>query len=501
MIEKTSWNSENILKNINEHLLANKWLKDILEVTYTYKDNFNITLFSDFAWLSRDSNHDDLLNITKQKLLDVTSEINHIINEINNEKSKNEKEDITLWYLYYIKNLLKITILWLPFEVQKATWNITLSKSEIEERIKNIEELETEVFWGLIKNNSFETTKSHEYIKNLLSKNSDMISENEFMFMNIVLSKIRSLDSYDDNELKPLNNTKNSTKIVIPDIDISREDYIQIFKLVLNIYDIKKDVIISDVKNMYDWDNWIEVPNNDKYKTIKLEKVLKMIAHELETHGIILDNNEKILGTVKWGWQLPREEWLAKIAEWILEWHTIDDFRNISFSLPEILAGELLKQEDYKKFIEIYLKLVWKDKLYSVSDRILRRKRNYPLDYIGVQHKDTTYSRWLIQIVEYISQWWNWEDLYTAKVNFDDINKAKKIRDKDHKHTKHPKLLSEIILYKLNNPKLDKNDFLKYLSEKYKWFLSKNDISKVNSLNHKQKKELIEILNIINQNK
>jgi len=70
--------------------------------------------------------------------------------------------------------------------------------------------------------------------------------------MNIVLSKIRSLDSYDYDELKPSNNTTNSVKTVIPDIDISRDDYIQIFKLVLNIYDIKKDVIISDVKNMYD---------------------------------------------------------------------------------------------------------------------------------------------------------------------------------------------------------------------------------------------------------
>ncbi len=496
-------NSEHILKDIDENLLNNKWLKDILEVTYIYDNNFNITLFSDFAWLSKDTTHDVLFNITDKKLWDTINEIENLIDLINKSKSENgnEKIEIALWYLYYIKHILEITKIWLPFEIEKATWYVWTSSVDKKNRVSQIEQLEKLVFWWQVKDNIFETTKSYEYIQNVLTKNSEKISDNEFMIMNIILSKIKSLDSYDDSVLDKSKQKKTEYINTIPDIDISREDYMKIFKLVLEIYNIKKDVILSNTTNIYDANESIEIPNNDKYKTLKLESVLKMISHELETHFIILDNNEHLLWSIKWWWQLPREEWLAKIAEWILVWKSIDDFKNISFSLPEILAWEMLEQEEYEKFIDIYLKLVNKNNAYTTKDRILRRKRNYPLDYIWVQHKDTTYSRWLIQIIDYISQWWNWEDLYTAKVNFDDMNKAIIIRDEQHNHTKYPKLISEVILYKLNHKTLNQSDFLHVLSEKYKGFLSQDNISKVESLGYEQKKQLIEILNIINQTK
>jgi hypothetical protein len=32
-----------------------------------------------------------------------------------------------------------------------------------------------------------------------------------------------------------------------------------------------------------------------------------------------------------------------------------------------------------------------------------RRKRNYPDDYVGVQHKDVTYVRGLIRVADYLS--------------------------------------------------------------------------------------------------
>jgi len=45
------------------------------------------------------------------------------------------------------------------------------------------------------------------------------------------------------------------------------------------------------------------------------------------------------------------------------------------------LAGEILETDEYKKFLQIYLKLIGKDDIYNVDDRLLRRKRNYPIGY------------------------------------------------------------------------------------------------------------------------
>ena len=486
------------IQDLENDLLHNKWLRGISEVTYKYdNDGFNKTLFTDFAWINKTNDHKLLLSETEAKLNNILTRLEKIQNTLKKYESKGDKNDIIIWYIEYIYNIFRMTLLWLPFEVEKATRYIWLNSNEILNRRNEIEELDKQIFWWLMSQNSFETTKCCEYIEKSLNEWSTRLSENEFMFLNIILSKFKWLETYDENLLNS-NINKNSSEI--PDVEINRDDYVKIFELIYEIYWIKKHVNISWVTNVTDLDESLEIPDNKEYSKLKLSKVLELINHEIETHWITLHNNKLLLGNIKWWWQLNREESLAKMSEGVLIWKSLEDFVNISFSGPEILAGEILETDEYKKFLQIYLKLIGKDDIYNVDDRLLRRKRNYPIGYKWVQHKDTSYSRWFIDIINYIESGKDIKDLYTAQVDFKDIDKVIKIQ-KDWKHEiKYPKMLSEVILYKIKNGTLNINSFRKYLGEKYLNIINKNHMSSVKKLNISQKKQLIEILGIIKKN-
>ena len=133
---------DTIVNTLKENIFTSKMV-DIFELTFAYDTNngkfFNRTLFTDFAWLS--------MQDSKEKLFSTTNSLLHI-KKLYIQQARNEllqlpkiegKSDILLWTLNYIEKIIDLTILGLPFEIEKAGHTLTLSPQEIEQRTKNTE--------------------------------------------------------------------------------------------------------------------------------------------------------------------------------------------------------------------------------------------------------------------------------------------------------------------------------------------------------------------------
>jgi len=84
-------------------------------------------------------------------------------------------------------------------------------------------------------------------------------------------------------------------------------------------------------------------------------------------------------------------------------------------------------------------------KMKNGENYYLRRKRNYPLDFPGVQHKDTSYYRGQKAVQKYLETGNDIKDLYIGKVSFEDIPLLKKEAKNKNITTQYPFLLGEII--------------------------------------------------------
>jgi hypothetical protein len=73
---------------------------------------------------------------------------------------------------------------------------------------------------------------------------------------------------------------------------INRENYIRIFELVLAMYGINKPVEIDERSSIYDGDDALYIPSSKEYNTLSIQKILKLIQHEIERHMLSLENNE-----------------------------------------------------------------------------------------------------------------------------------------------------------------------------------------------------------------
>ncbi len=80
---------------------------------------------------------------------------------------------------------------------------------------------------------------------------------------------------------------------------IEREHYVRIFELSLQFYEIQKPVIVDARSSIYDAPEALYIPNDFAYDTLKIQRVLQLLAHEVETHYLIQENNSVVLGDLK----------------------------------------------------------------------------------------------------------------------------------------------------------------------------------------------------------
>jgi len=505
-----------LLEKMNKDLF-NKELSDIVEVTYAYSDLWNWNFFNktlfwtllwiDFYWKEKNEEKNFWKNIswniselfiqTELKLLEKKDLVIKYKESLQLFlKENNPRTQILLWTLEYILNILDLTITWLPFEAEKAWLNHNLSSNEISKRVISLENIETKLFWWKVSENEYEVRGSYEFLLELFQKQKKILNQEEQENFLWYLDTIKNSFNY----LQDVNNLPNekykTESLKLLDRNISRENYIKIFKLIFQIYDLKKDIIVEERSSIYDWADYLWIPDSDSYKNLTIKRILELIQHEIETHYIIEDNNSKTLWKFRWWDNLPREEWLAMSAEWILKWNNLEDIK-VSWSIPDILMWEILSWEEYKKFLILLSKL----KSTKNSNWIfLRRKRNYPLNYNWVQHKDTTYNRWQHKILNFISSWSDIKDLYVWKVSFDDIPKTKEIIKIENIKIIYPLLIWELLKYVILNNSLIEKDFWEYIEQKYPFLNIKQEISdkSIKRLTFFMKRKVVQILNLFN---
>lgn len=490
------WGFDLIVNKLQETFFTPKTV-DIFELTFAYdsKDGklFNRTLFTDFAWLSIKNTQEELFSITNSLLHIKKMYIQQARKDIVQLPKIDGKSEILLGTLGYIEKILDLTILWLPFEIEKIWYPLLLSPQDVEQRVKKMEAIEATLFGGNIRENPLEVANCYRSLKTKIDKKIPMMTERQRQLSKKVLDTIKNLPAFIDVDGIFKNRQKDTRDInykkIITDNKtllekkISREDYVKIFELVFALYGIEKTVKIDERTSIYDGEDALYIPNNKNYETLNLQKILSLIQHEIERHMISLENNQKNLGWFRWWYNLFMEEWTAMIMEWILQWKSLSEYGWMSINLPNLLVGELLDGEEYKEFLSIF----------SSKEVVMeRKKRLYPKYYRGVQHKDTVYTRWPKAVISYITRWWNPKDTFLWRLQEKDISKIQK-----NTITKYPKLVAEVILYKLINNTINDSEFKEFIRGKYDFLDEESIKDKMNNFTFDQKKQLIEVFKII----
>lgn len=518
MEAKNSLNSDFdiLLEEMNRDLF-NKELSDIVEVTYAYADLWNWvflnkTLFWTFLWKVYDGKdkqeekrfwEEVSINIaenftqTKAKLLHKKSLVIKYKESLQEFlKEKNPRIQILLWTLDYLSNILDLTILWLPFEAQKAWVQYNFSGEEIEKRVNNLEEIEKKLFGWNISENEYEVQGSFEFLTKLFEKQKQKLTLEEQERFSWYLQTLKQNFPYiiDTKEILEKDVQKKEKSEVLKQ-EISRENYVKILKLAMEIYGIEKPIIVEERSSIYDGEEYLGIPNSEAYKTLKTQRILELIQHEIETHYIIEKNNAQTLGKFRWAKNLPREEWLAMTAEAFLKWENLEDIE-VWWAIPDLLMWEILLWEEYRDFHILLSKL--KD-TKNASWLFLRRKRNYPLNYRWVQHKDTSYNRWQHKIVDFIKWWWNVKDLYLWKVSFENLGKTKEIIESENIKIIYPLLIWELLQYVILWKELQENEFWNFIQKKYPFLNIRQEIvnNSIERLSFWVKRKVVQILQLI----
>lgn len=498
-----------ISKKINKIIIEEK-LEKIIEMTYSYKEinnNFfyNITLFEEFTWIKYDLdkaiNFFSLKNILENKLNSNILNIWILILDLESE-TLDDKWKILYKSLLYIKKILEIVLIWIEFELEKAGYKITLTIEEQLNKISIIEEIEEQNFWLKIKNNLLEINLIHDYLFSLYINTKKNITTSEQIFFLKYINKLNNFFTNKNIVVNKINKKKeqfNFSKNIV-----SREKYMNIFSFIISdIYGLEQQVITTEASSIYDWEKILEIPKNDLYLTLSIKRILELIVHEIESHYINSFNNKILIWNYRWARNLEKEEWLAKVMEAFLSEDKIDRMVFKPTYMIKILYSELYSGDEFYKFIDIY------NKMYEFRrepiNEFLRQKRNYSLSLKGGQHKDISYWRWMMKVMDYLIWWWDFSLLFMWKVWFEDLDKLDSLYKKQKNKLIFPMFLWDIISlylkFKEKWEKFDMNldDIVIFLEKKYnfKWIerfnLKKNIWSKINKI-----KELLTMFDNLN---
>lgn len=496
-----------LARNLNKLiLLAEEYvfhgdLEKIIEVTYSYRDIWdwfllNETLFEEYLWLSYpDYNVEYLARRYKYKVQVQVVIIDEILKKISSltmlSRSESLRRSIFRESLEYVKNILEISVLWTSFEMEKAWFTTGLTELQTKNIIKEIEEKEKEAFWGKVIENSQEFSFCYNFIvKNHESKQKSLW-ENDRKAMKKYLKDIKKsaqCDVVDTPDIK-IKYIKGS----FMKKDILRKDYRKIFDSVCELYGLPQKTKITNAGSIYDGDNFLEIPRNDAFSSFTVERLLKLLTHEIESHYINSYNGRLLLWKFRWAKNLPKEEWLAMFMEKIFHWYTYDNIDNIVEYFFTMIAWECL---DWEKF-EDFMRIMWKEykckRDYTTS--VVRAKRNYSVEHIWVQHKDVVYFRWLTKVLKYLKWGWDFRKLFLWKVGFEDIENIETIyrafKNKDE--LVFPVFISDLVHYYFTKKLQDDTfeflipEYYLYLKKKY-WFIDIESFKIIDHINKDWKK-------------
>ena len=526
----------------------NPWIDAILEVTYWYTkiENwkyYNTSLFEEYCWfpyVSEDeysvfleNNDIPLQNVDVPQLIDYwklknkfiskaewdIEKFSSLFNEITNTNEQdfaaywigsNEKK-VLIESIEHNICLVKLAINWLDFELEKAWYVHWMNEEEIQEKIQENERLEKIVFWGNILDNQKESEYAYQYMmktfKNHLDKSqeeqqkrvddglakrvlncpeTDRLSWYMRRIEKKILSKWYSISPSKKNEVQ--NPTRDFFR-KFSHVRIPREKIKNFFQDTISLQWMRQWVKITEKGAIYDWPDNLEIPGSESFESLDFERVCWLAVHEILAHYVNQANHENwTFWKVRLSWNVEKEEWLAMLVEKMFKGLPVTWEDAVNHSFIMVLAAEIFSWDELEDFIDLYMDI--SERKSSVLKNLQRRKRNYPDNYIGVQHKDVAYVRWLIRVADYL--WntdsnepaWHIEDLFVWKVWLGSII-AWDFRFDEEKML-FPILSTDIMLFYIMNSlnwksirDLGHDKFISYITDKYKWVVSEKSLKKL----------------------
>lgn len=537
-------NEENLII-FDEKNWIGKDLWKISEVTYSYdeKTKINTTLFVVW-WELNLEEYKNADRVTKQLLIlhaqktlekrlhDKKAQIKSALQEVEllwiltQDQIEIDKRSIFVNSLNEKNDFLDYCLNAIQFEIEKA-WFISTLNTEEELQIENKQkELDTKLFWWNIKDKPEEVILAYEYIIEKYIKNKGKLTIEQQERFEWYLNKVKPYLP-----IWYIHIAKIKPKIIewdFLDLDISKPDYILSFNILVEALEKLEHVVESnkDVKSISDWPRWVQFPTTEKFDNMKMLRFFKLGSHEIETHNITDYNWKQLIGNMRGAFSTEKDEWVAMLMEQLFmywnELYKTDEFWNqiidinkvqINSYFTKTLMWELLHDDvELKDFLEIS-EIIDPD-VISPLDRFNRLKRN---NKRWVQHKDTTYTRWLFKAIEEINkfivskwkQWINPEDMFLGKISFSETEKLKRIKQTkeakwDTVEIIRPLFISDAIYFIINEKlkweewNITGESFYKYLQEKYPIFdFSREQISQVS---HQTKRNVYWIVNIMLKN-
>jgi len=487
------------LITLSEEYIFHWDLEKIIEVTYSYRDIWdwyilNETLFEEYLWLSYpEYDVEYLARRYKYKIQVQIVLIDDILKKIRKLELLSRSESLRRWIfieaLEYVKNILEISVLATSFEMEKAWYITSLSKTKSKKIISEIEKKEKIVFWGKVIANSEEFSFCYNFIVKNHEAKKKKLSQEDRKKMKKILKQIQNsaiCDVVETPEVKKKLLRASFFKTVI-----DRKDYRKIFDSVCELYNLPQRTKITNAWSIYDGDDFLEIPRWDSFKSMQLDRILKLLTHEIESHFINSHNSKILLWAFRWSNNLPKEEGLAMFMERIFLWYTHENIDSIVEVFFAIMAWECLDGSDFEDFMRI----MWQE--YNCKDdyktSIKRAKRNYSFDLPWVQHKDVVYFRGLSETTKYLISWNAFSKLFLWKVGYQDVDNLYDIYQSSERKSElvFPIFISDLIYFYLSEKEKDSNfvfdipEYYLYLKKKL-WFL---DLESFGIVQHMQKEE------------
>jgi len=476
-------------------------LEKIIEVTYSYREIewgflLNETLFEEYLWHSYPQYDIDFLwRKYKYKIQVQIVLIDDILRKVGKIKVSSRSEwlrrGVFIEALEYVKNILEISVMWVEFELEKAGIAHRLTDRKIQKKVSEIEKREQLAFGPKV----IDSTEEFSFCYNFITKN------HEAKQKSLSEKDAKSMKKY----LKLIKGSANCSLVETPDIkrkllkgsflkkEIPRKDYRKIFDSVCEFYGLPQRTKLSNAGSIYDGDNFLEIPRDDAHACFTVERLLKLLTHEIESHYINSYNGKLLLWNFRGSKNLPKEEWLAMFMEKIFHGYTYDNIDNIVEYFFTIIAGECLQWDKFEDFMRIMGKEYKCKRSYKNS--VIRAKRNYSPKFVWVQHKDVVYFRWLTEIINFLKEWGEFRKMFLWKVWFHDVENLFSIYEsyEDKQELVFPIFISDLIYYYITEKEKDPKfifeapEYYLYLKKKY-WFVDLDCFRIIDQINSKWKK-------------
>lgn len=409
---------EKLLGNINiYHPITRRWKK------YFY----NTTLFEEFSGVkhSRNFNYTKLRETTYQKIDELTQSFLDLQEKLLADYIIHEALSETITTLRFIRNGI-------DFELLKAGAILPISDIEYANKLKLQEVYEAELYGGKIINNKNEALICFREIVEKYKKRKERLSiseQKQYKQYITQISKALQKKWYNTHLGKKKSWLYHwQTKRFFNrygKLPIKRELYTQIFRYSLDILWLEEiEIIETKAQGFSVGKDVFRIPSDSHFDEISVGKMFRLIYHEIVGHLLNWKNHRSCFHDVRGKASVMKEEWVSMLLESLMMWERFESIDVKPGSFCRILAGEILEGWDFRAFVRLRKKLArWK--LSKTSASFLRHKINYPRYHVGVQHKDVTYVRGLIEVMNFIKQWWNPGSLFSGKFSLEDIQSGR----------------------------------------------------------------------------